>query len=204
MNLAQSPFRFPRAAVLAATVLGMQAAAHQLTGDQLPPTAILATLACVAFLPPVLLARVKMTALVLIVYLAAGQTVLHYVFAALAGGSSHVAQNTDHRGTMTVPAAKASLEAFPQEHLTAPGSLLMLTWHTVATVFAAMMLAWGEFILWTLSRWLRHRISPPQSLPIAFGQHIVCTGYRSPVKGCLRQGHPSPRGPPGHGKLIST
>lgn len=191
MSPAGAPFRFPQAAIIAIAVLGLPAAAHLMAGGELPSPAILAALSCVVFLSAVLLAGRKMTVPVLVVYLAAGQTFLHYAFSALSRDGDVSFENGAHHAIV-----RTAIATVPHEHLTATDSPLMMTLHTAGTIVAALVLAWGEAALWALARWLCPLIVVPEVFSVAPAFRALPEQYGAFARRWRYLGKPSMRGPP--------
>lgn len=196
MTPAGAPFRFPRATVIAGAVLGLPAAAHLTAGGHLPTPAILAALSCFVFLSAVMLAGIKMTAPVLVAYLAAGQTALHYAFSVFSSEGTVWFENGGHHGMSVAPVALTAVPTTLHEHLTATDSPLMLALHAAATALAALALAWGEAALWALARWLRPLIVVPEALTIDPPSHTPPARHGARARRWRYLDKPSTRGPP--------
>lgn len=130
MTAARAPFRIPRAAVVAVTVLALAATAHWLAGGELPAFPVMTALTAVVVLSAVLLAGRKMTAPFWPHIWGASQTALHLAFSALPGSGTPKPDLAHHPGMAAGPGIGGAV--VPHEHLSADVSPGMLGAHVVA------------------------------------------------------------------------
>ncbi|AFR31249.1 hypothetical protein [Arthrobacter sp. Rue61a] len=194
MVSARAPFRVPRAAAVAVTVLALAAGAHLLAGGELPAFPVMTALAAVVALSAVMLAGTKMTAPVLAGYLGTCQAGLHLAFSALSGAGSPLTGNSHHPGSVAGPGiVEASV---PHEHLSNDASPGMLGMHIVAVLVTALLMARGEAALWALAAWLRPLIDPPTATPIKAWSWFAFTATETIALRWKGPGQPPARGPP--------
>lgn len=197
MTRTRAPFRVPRAAAVAVTVLALAAAAHMFAGGQLPAFPVMAALTAVVALSAVMLAGTKMTAPILAAYLGGCQAALHLSFSALSGPGTPIPGPAHHAGTVAGAATAAAGAA--HDHLSADVSFGMLGMHLAAVLLTALLMARGESALWALAAWLRPLIDPPKPTGIQGTRFITVTPAEPmPLQG-KALGRPPARGPPwGH------
>ncbi|MCM0616590.1 hypothetical protein [Paenarthrobacter sp. TYUT067] len=194
MTFARAPFRLPRAAAVAVTVLTFAAAAHVFAGGELPAFPVMTALTAVVTLSAVMLAGRKMTAPMLAAYLGVGQTVLHLAFSALSGPGAPAPTGAHHGG---LPGGTGSVAAgSPHDHLSADVSLGMLAMHAAAVLVTALVMARGESALWALAAWLRPLVDTlePSAIQTCREVPVAAAPALSPRRKALLR--PPVRGPP--------
>lgn len=163
-----------RVLLLAAAVVGLSVVAHGLAGGADPgavPLGVLAVLTAVAVRP---LTRRQIGLPRLLGLLGAGQLVLHVVFERCAALS---------------PSGAAV-------HAHAASPLTMLGAHAVATLAVAVVLRYGDAVLWRLWTWLTGCRVPgrPRSVVVRTAAPVV--GVLPAVRDLLVRGAAPGRGPP--------
>lgn len=97
-------FPFPRAVTFTVAVFPLAAGAHVPAGGSLPEPAIFAGLVALVLAPVVILAKIRITAPVMVGLLAAGELVLHEAFNALSVSAAFTPGPGGHlHGTGPVP-----------------------------------------------------------------------------------------------------
>ncbi|MET4901641.1 hypothetical protein PV760_13295 [Paenarthrobacter sp. CC6] len=195
MTAARAPFRIPRAAVVAVTVLALAATAHWLAGGELPAFPVMTALTAVVVLSAVILAGRKMTARLLAAYLGASQTALHLAFSALAGSGTPKPDLAHHPGMAAGPGIGGAV--VPHEHLSADVSPGMLGVHVAAILATALLMARGESALWALAAWLRPLLQTPSPSAIKACPFIAASATQTVPLRAKYLGRPPSRGPPG-------
>ncbi|MDQ0632855.1 hypothetical protein QFZ40_000764 [Arthrobacter pascens] len=163
-----APFRFPRAAAVAAAIFGLAAGAHMLSGGSLPGPEISFGLLALVLAPVMILTKIRITAPVMILLLGSSQLILHGAFDALSvdalsvhgmpvhalSGPAGLTPSSGHLHGVSL-LSPAPLTAPLEAAQTAASGALMLILHAAATVITALVLARGEAALWALAAWLR-------------------------------------------------
>jgi hypothetical protein len=163
-----APFRFPRAAAVAAAIFGLAAGAHMLSGGSLPGPEISFGLLALVLAPVMILTKIRITAPVMILLLGSSQLILHEAFDALSvdalsvhgmpvhalSGPAGLTPSSGHLHGVSFH-SPAPLTAPLEAAQTAASGALMLILHAAATVITALVLARGEAALWALAAWLR-------------------------------------------------
>lgn len=192
---ARAPFRLPRAAAVAVTVLVLGAAAHVMAGGELPALPVMTALTAVVALSAVMLAGRKMTAPVLAAYLGASQTGLHLAFSALSGvGTPMPGMAVHHPGMKAGTGGPGA--SIAHDHLSADVSLGMLGMHLTAVLLTALVMARGESALWALAAWLRPLMDPPEPAIIRVCRYLAVTAAATIQPRGRVTGRPPARGPP--------
>ncbi|MDJ0317971.1 hypothetical protein [Arthrobacter antibioticus] len=170
--MTHSPFRLLRTTVVGATVFGLAAGAHIVAGGALPGPAVLAAILALHILCSTVATKFRLTPLAMIALLASSQIVLHQGFETLshsfkpgtaAGSGSAESHAMSHHGMSAQEHAAAMMPQAPPlspqglEQIGHAGDMSgwMLAAHVGATLAAALILAYGETVLWSLANWLR-------------------------------------------------
>ncbi|MCR1981134.1 hypothetical protein NSA53_02620 [Cellulosimicrobium cellulans] len=163
-----------RVLLLAAAVVGLSVVAHGLAGGTDPgavPLGVLAVLTAVAVRP---LTRREVGLPRLLGLLGAGQLVLHVVFDRCA--------------------ALSPADAAAHAHSSSP--LAMLGAHAVATLAVALVLRYGDAVLWRLWTWLAGRRVPGRPRRLVVPAAPPAVGALPTVRDLLVRGAAPGRGPP--------
>ncbi|QSZ51442.1 MULTISPECIES: hypothetical protein [unclassified Arthrobacter] len=194
MTAARAPFRIPRAAAVAVTVLALAATAHLLAGGELPAFPVMTALTAVIALSAIMLTGRKMTVPLLAVYLGASQAALHLAFSALAGAGTPRPGLSHHLGMAAGPGSGHGV--VPHEHLSSDASPGMLGLHVAAILATALLMARGESALWALAAWLRPLLGLLKPSKLRACPSLPVTGTETIHLRRNRQARPPARGPP--------
>lgn len=173
------PLRWLRAVSVTSLTVGLSVAGHVVGGGSVPHPLVVLILTGLASVPAYLLGGRRLTFGRLAGLLAAGQLLIHWVLS-----EPTVASDAVHH-------------AHSEPMATSPNGLSMLCGHTVATLVAGVLLAYGETLLWMVWELLRPLLAVPRRVVIAAAGvrlPIVDAGPRPRRIGV--RGAESPRGPP--------
>lgn len=200
MYYQRAPFRLPRTAAMALSVMSLAAGAHLLGGGRLPPAPVLAASAALVVLAVVVLTRWKLKSPAVGAVLTGGQVLLHALFSALSpsaaeGPALPAAILGGHQHSVVSAVGHVPVGENTHLHLLWDLGPAMLTAHLAATLATALMLARGEAALWALAAWLRpvRFLSPvtfvhPSPVPVRARRQVV-------PRRAVPRAHPR-RGPP--------